>query len=89
MVKGWIRGQGEFNLTSKQKLSWGEIWGFFASGETRRASVLCVPFCKGITKKKEDVESIPVPKFILGESSNEIYINGEIQGGQKLCILYC
>jgi len=83
MIKGWIRGQGEFNLVNKQKLSWSEIWRFFSGCEMRRVVVLCCPFCKGITKAKDEVESITVPLFIKGESSAEIYINGEIQGGVR------
>ncbi len=47
MVKGWIRGQGEFNMTNKNKLAWSEIWQFFGNYcEARRAAILCVPFCK-------------------------------------------
>eukprot|EP00826_Nyctotherus_ovalis_P007033 TRINITY_DN1172_c0_g1_i3.p1 TRINITY_DN1172_c0_g1~~TRINITY_DN1172_c0_g1_i3.p1 ORF type:complete len:575 (-),score=140.34 TRINITY_DN1172_c0_g1_i3:40-1764(-) len=83
MVKGWIRGQGEFNLVNKQKPSWNEIWSFFAGCEMRRIVALCCPFCKGVTKAKDEVESIPVPMYIKSESSAEIYINGEIQGGVR------
>ena len=83
MIKGWVRGQGEFSLTNKQKPAWNEIWGFFSGCEMRRIVTLCCPFCKGITKSKDDVESIPVPMYIKGESSAELYINGEIQGGVR------
>ena len=84
MIKGWIRGQGEFNLANKGKLAWNEIGSMFCNiCETRRIPILCTPFCKGITKSKEDVESIAVPKFIKSESTADIYINGEIQGGAK------
>ncbi len=39
-----------------------------------------------MTKTKEDVESIVMPKFIKSESTAEVYLNGEIQGGAKACI---
>jgi hypothetical protein len=47
MVKGWIRGQGEFNLVYKNKTAWSEIFGFFSNAcEFRRITALCAPFCK-------------------------------------------
>lgn len=64
-IKGWVRGYGEFNLIYRNKPSWKEIYNLFWNPcKLKIVPALCVPFCKGITKKKEDVESIAVPLYI-------------------------